>query len=299
MKPRDRGPRRRCGSFSDPGGRSGSAVVETGAGGMRATSGSPAESIAAMAANTRSMPTLESALPLKERDHAHEPQGRGLPEVNLALDERLERREALGLVEAARLDVLEDHPDVVERLPEVLAEPLDLRKGAVKVSHLLLDVLGVLRRPDGGPGASRQGRLSRAGAGLGGVFGRMASGPGGSAAQAELALQGSFVLRRHAALRGCGLGGRRWFHRRFRHRSSLLRLGHVTLDSVQSPKILELRARAPPDIASTRPGGDSGGTLRANYQSREPCVYSGNASRRVMFGRARRAILRDPPPWRS
>ena len=61
-------------------------------------------------------PELERALFLKEARDPHEAQRRRLAEVDLALDERLERREALRLVEAARLDVLQDDADVEERL---------------------------------------------------------------------------------------------------------------------------------------------------------------------------------------
>src|ERR1019366_1042984 len=63
-------------------------------------------------------PQLERALFLKEAGHANEAKRRGLPEVDLALDERFERGKALGLVEAARLDVFQDDADVEERLVE-------------------------------------------------------------------------------------------------------------------------------------------------------------------------------------
>src|SRR5208283_1278320 len=61
-------------------------------------------------------PVLERRFALEDLDGLHEAQARRLAEVDLALEERLERAEPLGLVEAAGLHVLQDVADVEERL---------------------------------------------------------------------------------------------------------------------------------------------------------------------------------------
>ena len=122
-----------------PGGRRGSACVDVGGGGMRGVDLGTPRSVS-MRLDRREEAVhaqLEGALFLEEARDAHEAQRRRLPEVNLALDERLERREALGLVETARLDVLQDDADVEERLVEVLPVRLDLRERRVEIADAL------------------------------------------------------------------------------------------------------------------------------------------------------------------
>ena len=134
------------------------------------------------------MAELPGLLPGEGGDQLHEAQGGGFAEVDLALDEGLEVLEALGLEEPQILDLAEHEAQIEEALVEVLAEGLDPLDGVVKLADAGLDLLDAGGRADRGAGAAWRRGFGGALAGLGGVLGGVARGPGSSAPEAHGAL---------------------------------------------------------------------------------------------------------------
>jgi hypothetical protein len=109
---------------------------------------------------------IERGLALEHGDDLDQAEGRLLAEVDLALEERLERAVALRQVELAGLDVGEDLADLVEALVEALSERADPLDELEELGDARLDLLGSGGRADRRAGApGRRGGRACASAG--------------------------------------------------------------------------------------------------------------------------------------
>ncbi|WP_437289779.1 hypothetical protein [Sorangium sp. So ce406] len=120
-----------------------------------------------------------------------EAQRRLLAEIDLALEERLERAVPLRLIQLLLLDLGEHHPDIEEPLVEPLAQRADLLGLVVELGDLRLDLLRAARHPDGRARAAGGRRLGGPSPGLGGVLRGVPGRPRRGAAEAELTLGGA------------------------------------------------------------------------------------------------------------
>jgi len=135
----------------------------------------------------------------------------------------------------------------------------------MQVSHLLLDILGVLWRADRGASASGQGRLGSACASFGSVLGGMPGAHGAAPRRPSLAFGSApVVLTLRTGLGRNGLPGRRRPHRRARLggvdclRDRLFVLAISNLGWGQSSGITAASHPSPPKSARLSAGGRLG-----------------------------------------
>ena len=104
--------------------------------------------------------------------HARQLHRHDLAELELALDEALERRVPLRFVQAELPDLLQLEPDVEEGTGQIPLQGADALQRVVQLGNPCLQLLGARGHPQRGPGAARPGRLGVARLGLCGVLWR-------------------------------------------------------------------------------------------------------------------------------